>query len=101
MAQLACVQEAASAAQAKEAELQARLAEAQARLEMVQRRATAQETELSALRRASGRPSAEELKSIYERAQAEISAAREGARRAPPRQEDAPWSTEAPPPKKR
>ncbi len=100
-AQLASVQAAASAAQGKEAELQARLAEAQARLEMVQRRATAQETELSALRRASGRPSAEELKSIYERAQAEISAAREGARRAAPRQEDTPAPTEAPPPKKR
>jgi chromosome segregation ATPase/SAM-dependent methyltransferase len=78
---LAGFEESAALAQAREAELSARLNEAQSRLEMVQRRATAQETELSALRRASGRPSAEELKSIYERAQAEISAAREGTRR--------------------
>ena len=79
--QLAAFQESAAEAQAREVELQARVTEAQSRLDMVQRRATAQETELSALRRASGRPSAEELKSIYERAQAEISAAREGTRR--------------------
>jgi len=80
--QLAGLEENAALAQAREAELQTRMNEAQSRLEMVQRRATAQETELSALRRATGRPSAEELKSIYERAQAEISAAREGTRRA-------------------
>jgi hypothetical protein len=78
---LAAFEEAAAMAQSHQTELQARLEEAQSRLDMVQRRATAQETELSALRRASGRPSAEELKSIYERAQAEISAAREGTRR--------------------
>ena len=71
----------AEAARTRTAELEAKLGEAQSRLELVQRRATAQETELSALRRATGRPSAEELRSIYERAQAEISAAREGARR--------------------
>ncbi|MGO9063893.1 MAG: hypothetical protein ACLQIH_04015 [Myxococcaceae bacterium] len=100
-AQLAGTQEQASAAQAREAELQARLSEAQGRLEMVQRRATAQETELSALRRATGRPSAEELRSIYERAQAEISAAREGARRAAPRQEAGPTPPEPPVTKKR
>jgi chromosome segregation ATPase len=79
--ELSRYQEGAAVAEAREAEFQARLTEAQGRLDMVQRRATAQETELSALRRASGRPSAEELKTIYERAQAEISAAREGARR--------------------
>ena len=100
--QLAAVQESAAQAQSREAELQARAAEAQSRLEMVQRRATAQETELSALRRATGRPSAEELKSIYERAQAEISAAREGTRRAAFRQEPAtPPQPEPPVTKKR
>ncbi len=99
--QLQAAQQAATAVQAREAELQARLAEAQSRLEMVQRRATAQETELSALRRATGRPSAEELKGIYERAQAEISAAREGARRTAQRGEATPTPPESPPTKKR
>jgi chromosome segregation ATPase len=99
--QLAVSSEGAVEARAREAELQARLTEAQGRLEMVQRRATAQETELSALRRATGRPSAEELKSIYERAQAEISAAREGARRATGRQEPVPSPPESPVTKKR
>ncbi len=100
--QLIVLQQGAVDGQAREAELQGRLSEAQGRLEMVQRRATAQETELSALRRATGRPSAEELKSIYERAQAEISAAREGARRSAARQEGTPPVPPEPPlPKKR
>ena len=95
--QLTVLQQGAADAQSREAELQGRLSEAQGRLEMVQRRATAQETELSALRRATGRPSAEELKSIYERAQAEISAAREGARRSAARQEGGPPVPPEPP----
>jgi SAM-dependent methyltransferase len=93
--QLTVLQQGAADAQSREAELEGRLSEAQGRLEMVQRRATAQETELSALRRATGRPSAEELKNIYERAQAEISAAREGARRS--RQEGGPPVPPEPP----
>ncbi len=98
--QLTAFQESAALAQSREAELETRVTEAQSRLDMVQRRATAQETELSALRRASGRPSAEELKSIYERAQAEISAAREGSRRAAVRPEPA-ATPPSEPPKKR
>ena len=72
-ADLVGARSAEASAKQREMELTTRIAEREAKLDVLQRRLTAQESELSALRRATGRGGPNQVKEIYERASAELS----------------------------